>query len=467
MGTFPYQPLRADEIRLLRILPGDGIAAELEHVIIDQAPSYIALSYTWGRAPYRKGRSSIATYSISLNGHDFPVQENLHDALSHLGWRAREENCLLWVDAICIDQRNVLERNAQILHMRYLYKHASIVFGWIGVPYDDEETQLAVQLMRKFNIVLHDGLAANNDDMNAASTSISDDNQEIFPKSGTDCYRGWLGISEMFNQTYWRRVWIYQEVTGPTPRRYYCGNNWFNMIHLCAAVFMAHHFSEFTKLDARFRNIARGPVFAFQAFRRLDGTFTYGSSLLSLLESTRSTESTDPRDKVYAPRGLATDLSPASILPDYTKSVEAVYGDVVRFSLSQPDHGLQVLGHVIRPAANWKRNKPPYNFPELPSWIPDFRDNPGLNPFSTKVKYSSAAYNACGFHKTHNAKIEGSRLTLDGIRVDQLVPSQQHGKKTSSAQRKSAPGLQKYPTLAILPPARPWTRHSAPPFWQT
>ncbi|KAL9119653.1 MAG: hypothetical protein Q9187_003794 [Circinaria calcarea] len=291
--------------------------------------------------------------------------------------------------------------------------------SWIGVPDDEEETYLAVQLMRKFNIVLRDGLAANNDDIHAASAGISDDNQEIFPKPGTDCYRGWLGISKMFNQSYWRRAWVYQEATGPAPTRYYCGNHWFNMIYLCAAVFMAHHFAEFTDLDSRFQKIARGPVFLLQAFRR-DGTFSYGSSLLSLLESTRSTESTDPRDKVYAPLGLATDLSPASISPDYAKSLEAVYGDVVRFSLSQPDHGLQVLGHVIRPAANSKHIKSAHNGPELPSWIPDFRENLGLNPFCTNVSYSSATYNACGPHKTHNAKIEGSRLILDGIRIDQI-----------------------------------------------
>ncbi len=110
------------------------------------------------RECYRKGRSALTTYSITLNSHDFPVLENLHDAISHLGWRAKDENCLFWIDAICINQRDVQERNSQILHMRYLYEHAFMVYGWIGVPFDEEETHLAVQLMRKFNIVLRDEL---------------------------------------------------------------------------------------------------------------------------------------------------------------------------------------------------------------------------------------------------------------------------------------------------------------------
>ncbi len=182
---------------------------------------------------------------------------------------------------------------------------------------------------------------------------------------------------------------------------------------------MAHHFAGSTDLDARFHNIARGSAFGIQAFRR-DGIFNYGSSLLSLLEFTRNTESTDPRDKVYAPRGLATDLPLTSVLPDYSKSVEAVYSDVVRFSLSQPDQGLQVLGHVIRPIADSKRMKSTYDGPGLPTWMPNFRDRLGLSPFCSSVKDLKPAYNACGLHKTHNARIEGSQCILDGIRTDQI-----------------------------------------------
>ena len=109
--------------------------------------------------------------------------------MSHLGWRARGENCLLWVDAIYINQGDVQERNAQILHMRYLDEHASIVYGWIGVPYHEEETRLAVRLMRKFNIVLRDGLAANNDDMLAVSTGISTITRKSFQGRGQTATR--------------------------------------------------------------------------------------------------------------------------------------------------------------------------------------------------------------------------------------------------------------------------------------
>ena len=182
---------------------------------------------------------------------------------------------------------------------------------------------------------------------------------------------------------------------------------------------MAHHFSEPADLDARFHNFARGSAFGLQAFRR-DGKFRYGSSLLSLLEFTRNTKSTDPRDKVYAPHGLATDLLLTSVLPDYSKSVESVYADVVQFSLSQPDHGLQVLGQIIRPTTDWSRMKNTYNGPKLPSWMPNFCDRLGLSPFCPNVKDSNPAYNACGLRKTRNARIEDARLILDGMKLDEI-----------------------------------------------
>ena len=57
------------------------------------------------------------------------------------------------------------------------------------------------------------------------------------------------------------------------------------------------------------------PAFVLQSFG-LRETSISSSSLLSLLDFTRKTESTDVRDKDYASQSLAKDVPPASILPD-------------------------------------------------------------------------------------------------------------------------------------------------------
>ncbi|KAF1968936.1 hypothetical protein BU23DRAFT_558154 [Bimuria novae-zelandiae CBS 107.79] len=122
-----------------------------------KAPPYIALSYTWGRTPYQKGRPASLIYSITLNYSAFPVQQNLHDALRHLGPRVRRRNQAFWVDANCINQNDMPERSAQVQQMKAIYECSDAVFAWLGVPFEEEETRLGVAVMREFNVFLSIG----------------------------------------------------------------------------------------------------------------------------------------------------------------------------------------------------------------------------------------------------------------------------------------------------------------------
>ena len=272
--------------------------------------------------------------------------------------------------------------------------------------------------MKKFHIVLRDGLAEHNDDMNKVSTTISPENRDIFPGApDSDSYRGWLGIKEMFQRPYWRRTWIYQEATLTATTPFFCGDEHFTMTFVSATVYMAHHFAEYSQFPEGFRSIARSAPFSMAGFRT-DGVIRYGDTLLELLEYLRSTECSEPRDKVYAILGMAVDASPRSIVPDYSKSLVDVYIDVAKFSLSQADHGLRFLGHVTHPARHWAA---PSRVPNFPSWVPDFRIHSGLNPFCTELADSEWAYKACGVKKTHHAVIDGLHLIVKGQNIDEIV----------------------------------------------
>ena len=192
-------------------------------------------------------------YDIILNDRCFKVQENLYDALTYLAPRVRRKECLFWVDAICINQSDVEEPNAQILHMEYIYKHAYTVYGWLGIPHDAEEVRLAVSLMAKFHSIIRDGLAKYNNDMNKVSTTISPDNKDIFPENAdSDCYRGWLGIKELFQRSYWRRTWIYQEATNTIDIPFFCGDRYFNMALVCVTVCIGYYLAEYADFRSAF-----------------------------------------------------------------------------------------------------------------------------------------------------------------------------------------------------------------------
>lgn len=417
MAKEVYQPLQSDEVRFLRLLPGRQIAAELNTYPLHQVGPYIALSYTWGDAPC-KSESINALYEIILNNHIVKIQENLYHALTYLAPKVRNKNCLLWIDAVCINQNDVKERNAQILHMAYIYKHAFAICGWIGVPHDEEEVRLAVALMKKTHIFLRDGLAEHDGDMKKVSTSITPENEDIIPGApDSDSYRGWLGIKEIIQRPYWRRTWIYQEATVTDDTIFFCGDEHFTLTLVSATICMAHHVAEYSQSPVGFRCVAISAPFSMASFR-LNGVIQCDHTLLELLEYLRYTECSEPRDKVYAILGMAADSSPRSIFPDYSKSLVDVYIDVVKFSLSQADHGLRVLGHVTHPAKHWTT---PSQIPGFPSWVPDYRTHGGLNPFCTKLADSTWLYKACGAKKTHHAMIDDLRLVVKGQHIDQIV----------------------------------------------
>jgi hypothetical protein len=131
--TFKYSPLNREraEIRLLRLLPSaDGwspVVCELEHVSLDDDIRYEALSYTWG--------GDVRTDSITLTGTAFPVTSNLFAALRAL--RQEHSDSYLWIDAVCINQEDVSERNQEVLRMLRIYQRAERVVVWLEEASDD------------------------------------------------------------------------------------------------------------------------------------------------------------------------------------------------------------------------------------------------------------------------------------------------------------------------------------------
>lgn len=134
-----YMPLRqAEEIRLLKLYGRVNtakassvrqwddltIACELYSIGFDAAKEqgYHTLSYTWG--------TDSDLCSISVNGLEVMVTRNLSLALLNL----REENDItLWVDAICINQKDYSEKNHQVAFMSNIYAHAQTTKVWLGL----------------------------------------------------------------------------------------------------------------------------------------------------------------------------------------------------------------------------------------------------------------------------------------------------------------------------------------------
>lgn len=134
------------------------------HLNLSNEPNFEALSYTWGSTDY--------TRQIHIDGGSFPVGEKLFSALLHL--RLEDEERILWVNAICINQLDDIERNHQVDQMSQIYGLANRTIVWL----DDDAFLIWWLFLPK--------------SQRAVSTSGSD-------------------LEELARKRYWRRLWSIQE----------------------------------------------------------------------------------------------------------------------------------------------------------------------------------------------------------------------------------------------------------------
>jgi hypothetical protein len=242
MASF-YTPLDVSkkEIRLIRVnLSHDWlrpICCTISKHSLDNAPPYQALSYVWG--------DPQNTESITVGNFVLPVTRNLAAFLRELRRRGyekllKEEEDVtdvdnnttwpLWVDAICINQSNVLERNEQVILMEPIYSLANVSLSWLGEPSGD--SNLAMDSFQKLGQVL-----VSSAEHMAEPLQWHDLPQQFFlndmseePHNST-----WLSIERLLKRKYWTRAWIFQEMVIPDCIQLLCGSATCDLSHMILA----------------------------------------------------------------------------------------------------------------------------------------------------------------------------------------------------------------------------------------
>ena len=151
MDLYEYRPIRSgpNNIRLLQILPGTGDANIFCQVFqytlrTEKAFGlYEALSYVWGdwADPHQ---ICVKNAQDKFYG-TFWVTKNLFTALLRL--RDADLPRTVWIDAICINQKDLNERASQVQIMARIYAYAMSVTIWLGEAENDSSKVL--DLMRR------------------------------------------------------------------------------------------------------------------------------------------------------------------------------------------------------------------------------------------------------------------------------------------------------------------------------
>ena len=216
LGRYTYAPLAADTIRLFRLHPAGHeevpLRCTLLHTNLQGAPPYVALSYAWG--------SQTSKHTLHVNPHDpgesastLVITASLFHALQRL--RRDDEDVLLWVDAVCIDQNNLAERNVQTANMRRIYQKAESVAVWLGLEYN--ESAEALHLVR-------DLISAYKSSLDQMNNLLLDEEDRL------------RALVRLFRRQYWWRIWVIQEVTCGRRSTVYCGEEeiiWTHLERVC------------------------------------------------------------------------------------------------------------------------------------------------------------------------------------------------------------------------------------------
>ncbi|KAL6799378.1 heterokaryon incompatibility domain-containing protein [Trichoderma sp. SZMC 28013] len=322
MEEFKYTPLNLERpaIRLLSLHPGNDdmvISCELFQAEFHQRENmlpYEALSYTWG--------CSELSNIIHVNGCYLGITHNLYSALVDLRYQDRQR--VLWIDAVCIDQKNDKERGHQVGQMGNIYHEANGVIFRLGSGTNVTDAFMeSLQRLQKESL-RHACRAWSRQDGRWKDLWYSfrplleeyDDELANLQQEG---------LQEILNRPWFRRVWILQEVALAKAGTLSCGKK-----SVSAGLFgLAPQLLGITP-DAHCQS-----VFDIMPSPWKKSTWWSESrSLYTLLLNFGNSEATDPRDLVYALRGISSDLSGKKddrLFPDYEKPLEKLVYDVIQY----------------------------------------------------------------------------------------------------------------------------------------
>jgi hypothetical protein len=116
-------------IRTLTVYASKGgddapIICDLSITDLSQRPQFAALSYVWGRR-------NPTPETVSCMGCELPVTDSCYLFLLRLRKKLRS-NFTIWIDRVCINQQDLVEKAQQLSLMGEVYTRATVVYIWLG-----------------------------------------------------------------------------------------------------------------------------------------------------------------------------------------------------------------------------------------------------------------------------------------------------------------------------------------------
>ncbi|KAJ4177927.1 hypothetical protein NW767_014982 [Fusarium falciforme] len=428
------------------------------HGLLDVAtPSYHALSYTWG-----KPRGSVPAYAdtdsllIRLDGHGFLVKPNLYDALLHIHQYCPQTP--VWIDALCIDQDNLIERQLQVASMHRIFGDADLVIVWLGKPFS--QLRIGLEIADRISDVASREVKRI---IRSQKHDFTLDLNDMPQRYGLDPFS--LDDAEalfaLYGSHWFSRVWVIQEVALAKNAGVLCNNNTLipfdkigmtaTFLHLSGILFAVArlliensryhgmledlYFYQAEKIQL-LREWCKGdqsawleemPLVDFTAgvednslFLDYRGRKSTALILLKLLMWTFGFESADRRDSVYGLWGILQHIAnaeririPESLKPNYEISTATLFESVTEEILASGN--LTALTLVADASMRQTSG--------LPSWCPEFPIPLFNNPICGPNFKSVGRLNASGpIEETPGGYLFGVQDSVLHVRAFSIGP---------------------------------------------
>ncbi|KAI0125421.1 heterokaryon incompatibility protein-domain-containing protein [Xylariales sp. AK1849] len=329
---------------------------------------YDALSYVWGSAdgqqPLLLRTSERVWQGKTLKTNDpgrfqgqISITANLHVLLLEL--RHRRYDDFVWIDAICINQRDAAEKSMQIPLMRNIYEETKRVLVWLGPV--DNVTKGALKILPNLTKIF--------EGIDPRTYVFDPNNLETFTAKGIpppdDAI--WRAIGCLMAHPWFMRLWTLQEVTLPKKVDVLCGSetlDWDTFSNFARATRTHPNRGWSLRSQSAVGNTTTGwdSCSMIDLCRELRAKNVWGMPLDSLLGVIRRRQVSVPTDIVFGIMGLMAPNAVKQMGPvDVTSSLPRVYLQFAQYYIHE-EPAECILHHV----ASARRDQ------GLPSWCPDF-----------------------------------------------------------------------------------------------
>ncbi|KAH8589922.1 heterokaryon incompatibility protein-domain-containing protein, partial [Bisporella sp. PMI_857] len=349
--NYEYHKLsEPDAVRLIQLHPSPYLESPLQCELLSTTltrcynnliDKYTALSYVWG--------DPQLSSKITVDGRTMLITASLASALRHLRDSTRKR--IIWADAICINQRDTLERNQQVSQMNSVYflAHHTIIYLGDSTPATDQ----ILNDLRSRSLILATQRFSK-------PSAVRDELDKEMERAA---------LESIFSRPWFKRVWVLQELVlsldpwlqcGTSLARWHDFREYISSTGLAQGMEGARVASEMANLHLEYSKMRHETV---HGYMREINPKDIAKQLLEILISRRAFGVQDPRDMIFAHLGLIDKRDPRSVLTvDYVKSKRTIYTQVANYLLDN----LYNYSILSLAEGSGERDK------DLPSWTPDW-----------------------------------------------------------------------------------------------